>query len=146
METQQTGFLKPLQILFGAMLTGLTMASAILYAFVKRAEVEQNKDILTNFIPLLMLVMLVSGYFLFNRQRKVWAEETDLATKKSVYRSASLMKWAMFEVATRLALIGYFFLDIDVLLAGLVISLAHFALHFPSRERVSRELETDDLD
>jgi high-affinity Fe2+/Pb2+ permease len=146
MENLQSSFLKQLQVLFGAMLTGLTMASAIFYFFVKRAEVEQTEDILTTFIPLIMLALLVSGYFLFNMRRKVWAEETDLAAKKAVYRTSSLIKWAMFEGATMLALIGYFFLDIDVLLVGLVLSLAHFALHFPSRERVSRELGTDDLE
>ena len=146
MINQQTGYLKPLQMLFSALLIGLTMASTVLYFFIERPKSEQSDVLLTNILPSVMLSMVVLGYFLFNMRLKAMAEETELDAKKALYRSASLVKWAMFEGATMLALIGYFFLDIDALLLGLVASLAHFAIHFPSRQRVLRELAIDDID
>ena len=146
MEIQQTGYLKPLQILFGAMLMGQAMASLIFYVFLDHPKTGESDNTLTTVLPLIMLSVTVLGYILFNMRRKTWAEETDLDAKKRLYRSASLTKWAMFEGATLLALVGYFFLAVDVLLLPLVISLAHFALHFPSRNRVSRDLETDNID
>jgi hypothetical protein len=146
MENQQQGYLKPLQILFGALLGGQTMMSLIFYFFVGFTKTEDDNTTLSTFLPLIMLALTVTGYFLFNMRRKTWAEETDLDAKKSLYRTASLTKWAAFEAATLLGIIGYFFLGIQVLLLPVVISLAHFCLHFPSRERVSRELGTDNLD
>lgn len=146
MEIQQTGYLKPLQIIFGAMLMGQILVSLIFYSFLDQPKFEESDDILTTVLPLIMLSATVLGYVLFNMRRKVWAEEPNLDTKKGLYRSASLTKWAMFEGATLLAVIGYFFMAVDVLLLPLVISLAHFALHFPSRERVSKDLEIDNID
>ncbi len=146
MNNQQTGYLKPLQILFGAMLIGQTLATVILYLFVPVSKPEEGDNNLTDIFPLIMVTMVVSGYVLFNMRRKTWVAETDLDAKKSLYRSASILKWGLFEGATMLALIGYFFLGIDMLLLPLVALLVHFAVHFPSRERVSKALETDNID
>jgi hypothetical protein len=146
MENQQQGYLKPLQLIFIALLSGQTMMALIFYFFVGFTKTEENNDTLSTVLPLIMLSMTVLGYFLFNMRRKTWAEETDLDAKKGLYRAASLMKWAAFEGATLLGILGYFFMGVEVLLLPFVISLAHFCLHFPSRERVSRELGTEDLD
>lgn len=146
MINQQTGYLKQLQMLFSALLIGLTMASIVLYFSFERIKSEQSDTLLENALPLVMLSLIVLGYFLFNMRLKKVAEETDLDEKKALYRSTSLLKWAMFEGATMLALIGYYFLDIDGLLLGLIASLAHFAIHFPSRQRVLRELGIDNID
>lgn len=146
MEIQQQGYLKPLQLIFIALLLGQTLMAFILYFFVGFTKSEESDNSLGTFLPLIMLTMTVLGYFLFNMRRKTWAEETDLDTKKTLYRTTSLMKWAMFEGTTLLGIIGYFFLGFEVLLLPFVISLAHFTLHFPSRERVSRELGTNDID
>lgn len=143
---QQQGYLKPLQLIFVALLLGQTLMALILYFFVGFTKSEESDNSLGTFLPLIMLTMTVLGYFLFNMRRKTWVEETDLDAKKTLYRTTSLMKWAMFEGTTLLGIIGYFFLGFEVLLLPFVISLAHFTLHFPSRERVSRELGTNDID
>jgi hypothetical protein len=146
MTNQQAGYLKSLQILFSALLVGLLLATTVLYSTFEQPKVVQSDALSTDIIPLIMLSMIVVGYLFFNMRLKILANETDLNAKKTSYRNASLVKWAIFEGATMLALIGYFFLDIDVLLLGLVASLAHFAIHFPSRQRVLRELAIDDID
>jgi hypothetical protein len=146
MTNQQAGYLKSLQILFSALLVGLLLATTVLYSTFEQPKVVQSDALSTDIIPLIMLSMIVVGYLFFNMRLKILANETDLNAKKTSYRNASLVKWAIFEGATMLALIGYFFLDIEVLLVGLVASLAHFAIHFPSRQRVLRELAIDDID
>ena len=146
MTNQQAGYLKSLQILFSALLFGLLLASTVLYSTFEHPKVVQSDALLTDIIPLIMLSMIVVGYLFFNMRLKGLANETDLDAKKASYRNASVVKWAIFEGATMLALVGYFFLDIDVLLVGLVASLVHFAIHFPSRQRVLRELAIDDID
>ena len=73
-------------------------------------------------------------------------EETNLDTKKGVYRTASIVKWAMFEGTTLLSLACYLIFSKDLYLFVAIVFMAHFAIHFPSRERVVRELETDIID
>ena len=147
MENQQAGYLKQLQTLFGALFVGQILVTVIFYFFLTQPQTgESTTDVLETILPLVMLSTTILGYFIFNLRRKTWTQETNLDAKKAAYRTASLVKLAMFEGTTILGLMCYFAFGKDLFFFAAVVSIAHFALHFPSRERVVRELETDNVD
>ena len=147
MENQQLNYLKTMQIIFSALLTGQALAMIIFYVFLSRPPKDDySMDIVEIVLPLVMISTTVLGYFLFNMRRKTWVEETNLDTKKGVYRTASIVKWAMFEGTTLLSLACYLIFSKDLYLFVAIVFMAHFTIHFPSRERVVRELETDNIE
>jgi hypothetical protein len=141
---QKTGFLKSMQVIFGALFMGQAMLGFVLY-FIKKQESAESESMINNILPLAVMSMIVVGYFIFNTRLKALVDASDLDTKKGIYRSASLIKWALFEAATLFSFVCYLsFGNILFFYIGWL-SLAHFIVHFPSQERVVRELATDDL-
>ena len=146
MENQQTSFLKSLQIIFGALFMGQILAAIVFYVFLTPPpSLEKNVELVTIF-PLIALSLTVAAYFLFNSRRKIWLAESDLDARKGSYRLASLLKWAIFEGTTLMALVGYLVFGENVFFFTALASILHFALHFPSRERLISDLQTDEID
>jgi hypothetical protein len=145
MEIQSNSYLKQLQILFSALFVGQALFAIILYFFIKIPVKESEGDTLSTITPLVIMAILVAGYFIFNSRIKTLPSITDLDERKLQYRSASIVKWAMFESTTILALVFFIMTGVNLFLYIGFASIVHFALHFPSYERVSRELQTDNL-
>ncbi len=146
MKSQKQSYLKSLQILFSALFTGQLLASLVFYAFLSPTPHKENNADLINILPLIAIGMIATGYFLFTFRRKSWLSESNIDVRKGLYRTASILKWVLFEGATLLLLIGYFILGEVFLLFMTGASLAHFLFHFPSHERLLKELQTDDID
>lgn len=142
---QTSGFLKPLQFLFFALLAAQTMFAVILFSIAKPESMGGN-GILVQIVPFISTGLAVAGYFIFNARLKALKSETDFDAKKALYRSASLLKWALFEGGVMLALVVFLVSgDVTIYYLGLFL-LVHFAIHFPSKARVLRELEVTEID
>jgi hypothetical protein len=146
MVTQFNGYLKQLQIVFGAFLSAQVLFAFAAFSLKQSPEAAlPTDDIFSKVFPLAILALLVAGYILFNTRLNALNTEADFDNKKTAYRAISFIKWAMFESATFLALVLFFLFGNALFLYLGIGSIAHFALHFPSQERVMRELQTDNL-
>lgn len=147
MNNQHIGYFKSLYIIFSVLFIGQVLMMVVIYFILSPPNTgEHSSDIFETILPLVMLSMIALGYYLFNLQRKTWTEATDLNIKKGAYRSGSIVKWALFEGVTIMSLIGYIISGKESFLFFSVISLLHFALHFPLRERIVREMGIDNTD
>lgn len=140
-----TGFLKPWQFVFWAFLAAQTVFAVILFTVVK-PELNGNNLFLVQAIPFISTGMAIVGYFIFNNRLKLLQQERDLETKANLYKSASLLKWALFEGGVMLALVGFLISGDKTLYYMGLFLLLHFSIHFPSEKRVLRELEINTID
>ncbi len=146
MKNEHVGFFKSLYIIFGALFIGQALMMGVLYFTMSPSNADTHSfDLFETILPLVMLSMIALGYYFFNLQRKTWTEVSDLNLKKSAYRSGSIVKWALFEGVTIMSLICYLISGKESFLFLSAISLIHFAVHFPSRNRVLRELSLDNI-
>lgn len=78
---------------------------------------------------------------LFGMQIKKWREEKDLSAKLAGYRSALITRYALLEMPSLLALIGYFLTNnlLTLIFTGLILIL--FFIYRPTKEKLITELE-----
>jgi hypothetical protein len=129
-----------LQIMFGAFVMA-QVAFLVVVRFINSGKAP-TPTALNEYLPLLVIALLLLGYFLF--RRKIFAilsqPTMPIAEKMEAYRAASLLKWACFEGGALLALVVYFIsgdLNLWYLAAAAIL---HFLIHFPSAARVAREI------
>ncbi|MFM2268117.1 MAG: hypothetical protein RL757_1558 [Bacteroidota bacterium] len=132
--------IQQIQILFGALFVGQFVFAGVA-AFLKLNETPQVSP-LVQYAPLLMMGLMVAGYFMF--RKKIFEilndQNLDADSKMSAYRAASMTKWAFFEAGNLLALVTFFVSADKQMLYLAIAGLVHFLIHFPTASRVAREV------
>ena len=97
---------KQLQIIFLGLLLG-QLAFAIVANYIIINGVISDTGALIYLVPVVMLVGTVAGFYIFNSNLKKVAEsESTLETKFEAYRKNSIVRWAMMEMGSLLAIIA----------------------------------------
>lgn len=144
-------YFKSLMMIYGVMLVAqVGTASVFFFLRSTQADVMQNNaqlaDIFQYVVPVIALVMPVSGWLLSRKSLKKLTENEPLSDKLRKYQSNLLVKYAFFEGPTLLALVAYFLTGEDGYLgiaAGLVLG---FLSQIPTKQRVFDEVPLSLLD
>lgn len=92
-------------------------------------------------VPIFFLVTFSVGKMLTNKKLKLAKEEKLLKAKMEIYRSVNIIKYAMLEGTAFFSIITYLLTGEYLLLGFAAIIMLLFATHFPSKEKLVRELE-----
>lgn len=139
------GYVRSLQILFFALLTGQILVFTILWFIVKPSTqpgIYQN-PLDFAFIGI-WLVKQTAAFFLSKKMTENARAETNFEKKLGIYRSAQVFRFALTEGSVLVALVGFFFVTANyILLALAATGIAIFLLFVPTRSKIVGELELD---
>lgn len=136
-------FLRSLQFLFGALLSGQVAILLVMKFLVVRPApdgVAPPGDWL--YQVLLLALLLWAGAVVLGRQRlRAARDHSSLSEKLAACRGAYVLRWAMTEGGVLLVAVSYFLFQDDRYLAIAGIGLLLFATTAPYRRRLVEELD-----
>ncbi len=136
-----TGYVRSLQVIFRALLTGqvlfLGVAVYLKYKNLFPDSGKENEKTLQVIAILVSLVLVWSGYKLFHAQlKKIREGNFKMPEKQSMYRSGSISQWAMTEAASLFSITG-FLLTGNYAFTGLTVLLLFiFSGYYPVKARM----------
>ncbi len=97
-------------------------------------------------IPAFAALAIFSGRIVTSKILQAAKSERALETKMNIYRSVSIVRWALVEGVTLFAVVGYFLTSLAILaLVALALSAYFFTLR-PTPELLVTELELNNQD
>ena len=142
-ESQFSQAFTSLRIIFIALLVAQLTFAGIVFYLTRSAALGpaiQDSPLLDYVLPLLIVVQVTVAVLFASRRMDALRSEPDLATRIGLYKTAFLLKCAMLEGASFLALIG-FLLSQSLLFVGMfIIVLLTFLLNKPNAERITEVL------
>lgn len=134
-------YLKSLQIVYFGLLAGQLIGLTVFYLLPPQKGDVLPDDGMTIRIPMLVLVLLATGYFLGRYRILAAREQTGIKAKMSAYRVAFILRCALLEGGVLLAGIFFFTSRYLLLLAVAVAGLGIFLLFIPTRDRIVNDLD-----
>ncbi len=135
--------LNSLRAIFFALLAGQLMFAGVVFYLTSStvlAPAIQNSLLLDYVLPLLIVVQVTVAVLFASRRIDALRSEPDLATRIGLYKTAFLLKCAMLEGASFLALIGSFLSQSFLFVGMFIIVLITFLLNKPNAERINEVL------
>jgi hypothetical protein len=133
-------YFRSLLILFAALLAGQVFIIGILYFTTPPAPVAEND--LFRFVPLVLLLLPVSGYFIAKQRIALAREKAGFIEKFELYRTAKILQWAMVEGAAFISAVLFFFASGRPEFLGFsAICLLYFVTLRPAQEKIIHDLE-----
>lgn len=137
---------KNLQIIFLGLLIG-QIAFAVIANFMITDIAVSSTSVLVYLVPVVMIVSILSGNYLFNISRKkVVAQQGNLEGKLKAYRQSALIRWAMMETGNLLAIVATFIEGKTFYFAMFAVGLLFFATTRPSVDDFCRQFEIPDAE
>ena len=137
---------KNLQIIFLGLLIG-QIAFAVIANFMITDIAVSSTSVLVYLVPVVMIVSILSGNYLFNISRKkVVAQQGNLEEKLKAYRQSALIRWAMMETGNLLAIVATFIEGKTFYFAMFAVGLLFFATTRPSVDDFCRQFEIPDAE
>jgi hypothetical protein len=142
----KAGDLKALRILYFALLAGQVMLGLIAVLLNALVDFSRNADpglasIFLIAVPALGIVFAGSSHLVFRKRLDAIRELTDFPAQFQAYRAACIIRWTMAEGPALLAIISYLLTGKVLLLAIAVALVIHFALTYPSKDRIISDLQ-----
>lgn len=106
---QPRSFLKTMTIIHGSLCVGLIVFTSLVFIQNGGFEASMNTDVLVFVIPLAAMIAYFGSTWVFQNLIRNLPETEVLSKKLERYRVALLIKYAIIEAASFLALIGYFY-------------------------------------
>jgi hypothetical protein len=91
--------------------------------------------------PLLTISCIVGGFVFFKSRMKLIKDKTNIIEKLIDYRSALIIRWALFEGPSFFAIMVYIITANSFFLCIVIITIAIFIITKPSREMLEKDLE-----
>lgn len=115
---------------------------------IQGAETGGNSGLYVNLSAGYMVFAISIGYWLFGKQMKTAKTAASLSDKLNTYRSANIIRWALLEGATLVALAFYLLSSNVILLAIAGIAFLVLGLLHPNvmRLKVDLDLSQTELD
>ncbi|NVO11836.1 MAG: hypothetical protein HXX16_17895 [Bacteroidales bacterium] len=140
-----SSYIRQNQIMGYAMIIGqILFAGVSIYlinvngAYFGKADLNKVFIYLT---PLLTLSCIVGGFVFFKSRMKLIKDKTNIIEKLIDYRSALIIRWALFEGPSFFAIMVYIITANLYFLCIVVIIIAIFIITKPSREMLEKDLE-----
>lgn len=133
-----------LNIIFAALLGGMVMFFVVVFFLIPPIVAPENADAfkIFNFLtPLVVLLLIPAGYFIYNTLMKKAHHLTDEAEKWTIYRTAVIARLAVFEGAAFFSLVTYMLSSNQQNLLFFAIVLIVFFINKPSEARFAEDSE-----
>ena len=138
-------YFKSLQIIHFALMMGILFFAIIAFILVSQgfavAGLEDIDIMLSFFVPVFLIIGLVSGNFLFKLKVIEAKGNLSLLEKLNIYRGALIIKMALLEGPAFLSIIIFIITGKLMHLALTGILLIVFVLYRPSKEKLISDLE-----
>jgi hypothetical protein len=131
---------KTMKMIFFALLAGQIAATVFTQSF--EVDTNINFEAIPKLYFIITILAIVTGAFLFKNALKPALANDSLKAKINIYQTAMLIRAAILEGAVFFLLFG-FPENNNIHLVFIAILLAYFATLYPSKTRVSRELQLD---
>lgn len=143
-------YFKSLQIIHFALMTGILFFAIISFVVVTQgfevSGLEDIESILAVFVPVFLIIGLVSGNFLYKLKINEAKVKSSLWEKLTIYRGAFIIKLALAEGPAFFSVVIYLITGKSVYLALTGLLLIVFAVYKPSREKLITDLELNYVD
>lgn len=147
MEQKGNSF-KALQVLHLAFLTGMILFTVISTFLVITRNVKISNglpDKATQVIVLLLAISLsTTGFFLFNKRIQSVPTNASATERMDAYRSAAILRWALIECPSLLAIIAFFITGNYAFVALAIALMILFASTAPVKSKIIQLLQLDD--
>ena len=147
METQ-TGYIKALQIMFKALLAGPLVLAAIAILLYSQKGLTSLVDKRTGnvfmYVAIIITISCVAmSYKLFSQKLEEAKQQSDLTEKLNGYRAAFITQLGLCEGPSLFAVICYFLTGNVALLVILAFALLNFGRIYPTKQKITQQLELD---
>jgi hypothetical protein len=103
-------------------------------------------EILIYIVPSIAIICIFSGFYIFKQRLLALKELTDINAKFTNYKSALIIRWALIEGPSFLAIVSYLLTGNYILLGIAVTIIVIFILFMPNKARTEADLELSWLD
>jgi hypothetical protein len=150
METRpQTSkdYFRTLQIIFFALIAGQVVFCLIVFFLIRtgdfNAELQDLKNIFFIIVPVFVIGGYLGGRMLFKNSMKAAQNKAALSEKLEDYRSASIVRYALLEGPSMLAIISYLLTGEISFLVMAAFIIAIFFTILPTPQKAAADLELD---
>ncbi len=134
--------IKQLKVIFIALAAGQTGYFIITLILIEKELVTLNKDFSTvggYIVPIIVIILVVASRLIYSRLIDSKTKGTSEEEKLQIYRSGSIIKFALLEGANFLSVTFYLITGDFLYAAMFVIIIGIFFANFPSREKFISE-------
>lgn len=140
---EQNQQIKAIQIVAAALMLGILFFMATALAVINFAEYQTDNLL---YLPLLiisiaMLANIPLGFILYTKKMQVMNKASGFEEKSGLFRSAFIIRAALFESSSFMAIVGYLLTGRFELLMIALVGLAAMLITFPTKSRVENVLE-----
>lgn len=140
---EQNQQIKALQIVAAALILGVLFFTCVAVLVNSMGESDISPEF---FIPLLIISLaLLSnipvGYIIFNKRIASIKNAPGFTEKMAIFRSAFIIRAALFEMLSFFAIVSYLLTSRYELLAIAFIGLAAMLITFPTKSRIENTIE-----
>jgi hypothetical protein len=144
METQ-TKELKAIRILYFALLTGQILFALIVTVLVETGILSNGIHSLTPILQVAVIaiaaVTIPASFFVFRKRLSDLNPEEELGKKLEKYRAALIIRCALCEMPTLLAILAYFITTNRGFLWIVIVLISNFLFIYPSRIKIISQLQ-----
>lgn len=101
---------------------------------------ESTIDIVSFIFPLLIVGMIVLGFFFFKSGLRTIDPTNKLTRRAKAYGEKSIVLYGILEMGLILSVLGYYLTQADVFLGMYMLVLVFFSLYKPTLERMAKHL------
>ena len=147
MNPTNTPYLRSLQMVHFAL--GMGMTSFLVICFVLHGSgawesMPELTNICITFVPIVLVGGIVIGNWLYNKRLEGINQAATVQQKLETYRTAFIIRLALHEGPTLLAIVAYLLTVNQWFLYMVLISLAGFVLLRPSADKIATALSLSD--
>ncbi len=144
------GYLNTLYIIFFALVFGQVMFGFVAFFFQSTQQVHEStsdlNSLLLYIVPFLVLAGIISSIFFYRSKLRSIRASSSLHQKLVDYRVSMIVKFAMLEVPSLVAIVAYL-LTANIIFLGLAgIVILNFILERPSVRKLTLDLELSQKD
>ncbi|MET2985228.1 hypothetical protein [Aureibaculum conchae] len=141
-NTNQQGIFKTIQIIYGALILGITVFTIVVFVMVENPNYALNfEDIFTIIVPIAAVGGVFLSNFLYQSFTNKISPNDSLNSKLTQYQTATLAKGACLEGPALLAVVAtYLTNNITFLLIAMLLIVVMY-LKFPKKEKFKEEVK-----
>ena len=147
MEQPFPGFrseIRTLKMIHLAMIAGQVLFAAVAFFLVFTGMLDKSANnlyiLFRYLVPVCILGGLIGSHFVFRSRLEVIRSDSELSEKLLEYRTTLIIRYAMLEGGTFIALVAYLVVGNHIYLLAAVLVILYFLTLVPNTERVTADL------
>jgi len=140
-----SNYIQANKILCFALIAGQIFFALVAIFLVNFAGIDINdaelNEVFIFIVPTLGIASLLGSIIVFKGKLSRIKEISDISAKLTEYRSAQIIRWALYEGPSFFAIVVYILTGEVYYLGMVILALILFGMTFPSQERLVKDLD-----